>query len=149
MSQPEPPGGEVQRWTAKRKAALVLDLVRGKITPADAARQHRLTAAEIEQWKEDFLAQGTEALRSHPISAGAPISPSSSAVRMGGARSSPSSIAAPVRCWATPPGYSGPTRITRNLQRGTEEDVEIYHLGQKVITHGSRLNSLGLSPYRR
>jgi hypothetical protein len=22
--------------------------------------------AEIEQWKEDFLAQGTEALRSHP-----------------------------------------------------------------------------------
>ena len=66
MSQPQPAEGEVQRWTAKRKAAVVLDLVRGKITPADAARQHGLTVAEIEQWKEDFLAQGPEALRSHP-----------------------------------------------------------------------------------
>ena len=61
MSLPEPPEGGIQRWTAKRKAAVVLDLVRGKIIPADAARQHGLTVAEIEQWKEDFLAQGTEA----------------------------------------------------------------------------------------
>lgn len=63
---PSLPEGDVQRWTAKRKAAVVLDLIRGKTTAADAARQHGLTVAEIEQWKEDFLAQGTEALRSHP-----------------------------------------------------------------------------------
>ena len=70
MSQPEPPEGEIQQWTAKRKALVVLDLVRGKLTPADAARQHGLTLAEIEQWKEDFLAQGKEAnppLNSNPI----------------------------------------------------------------------------------
>jgi transposase-like protein len=67
MSQPPPiPEGEIQRWTAKRKAAVVLDLIKGKITAADAARQHGLTVAELEQWKDDFLSQGTEALRSHP-----------------------------------------------------------------------------------
>lgn len=67
MSQPPSlPEGDVQRWTAKRKAAVVLDLIRGKTTPPDAARQHGLTVAEIERWKEDFLSQGTEALRSHP-----------------------------------------------------------------------------------
>lgn len=63
---PPPPEGEIQRWTAKRKAAIVLDLIRGKITTPDAARQHGLTVAELEQWKDDFLSQGTEALRSHP-----------------------------------------------------------------------------------
>jgi transposase-like protein len=67
MSQIPPiPEGDIQRWTAKRKVAVVLDLIRGKTTAADAARQHGLTVAEIEQWKEDFLSQGTEALRSHP-----------------------------------------------------------------------------------
>ena len=67
MSQTQPLSeGDVQRWTAKRKAAVVLDLIRGKTTTADAARQHGLIVAEIEQWKEDFLSQGTEALRSHP-----------------------------------------------------------------------------------
>jgi len=67
MNQPSiPPEGEILRWTAKRKAAVVLDLIRGKTTTADAARQHGLTVSELEQWKEDFLSQGTEALRSHP-----------------------------------------------------------------------------------
>lgn len=55
-----------QRWTAKRKAALVIDILQGKTTAAEAARQHALTLAEIEQWRDDFITQGTEALRSHP-----------------------------------------------------------------------------------
>jgi transposase-like protein len=55
-----------QRWTAKRKAALVIDILQGKTTAAEAARQHALTLAEVEQWKDDFITQGTEALRSHP-----------------------------------------------------------------------------------
>ena len=58
---------EVQRWTAKRKAAAVLDIVKGKTTPAQLARQHgTLTVAQIEQWVDDFLAGGEEHLRSHP-----------------------------------------------------------------------------------
>jgi transposase-like protein len=55
-----------QRWSAKRKAALVIDILQGKNTAAEAARQHALTLAEVEQWKDDFITQGTEALRSHP-----------------------------------------------------------------------------------
>ncbi len=68
-----PPASEIdadadgpQRWTAKRKAALVIDILQGKTTAAEAARQHALTLAEVEQWRDDFITQGTEALRSHP-----------------------------------------------------------------------------------
>ena len=35
-----PGGEEIQRWTAGRKAAVVLDIIKGKTTPADAARPH-------------------------------------------------------------------------------------------------------------
>lgn len=69
MSNPTTPAADTPdnlRWTAKRKAALVLDLIRGKTTAAEASRQHGLTVQEIESWREDFLAQGTEAMRSHP-----------------------------------------------------------------------------------
>ena len=66
LQTPPLPEGDTQRWTAKMKAAVELDLIRGKTTAADAARQHGLTVAELEQWKDDFLTQGTEALRSHP-----------------------------------------------------------------------------------
>ena len=39
-----------QRWTAKRRAALVIDILQGKTIAAEAARQHALTLAEVEQW---------------------------------------------------------------------------------------------------
>ena len=39
---------EVRRWTAKRRVTLVLEIVRGDTTPAEAARKHGLTVAEIE-----------------------------------------------------------------------------------------------------
>jgi transposase-like protein len=59
-------GSDVQRWTAKRKAAVVIDLIKGKTTAAEVARQHALTVGEVERWRDDFIAQGTEGLRSHP-----------------------------------------------------------------------------------
>jgi hypothetical protein len=40
---------EVQRWTAKRRAALVLSLLKGETTAADPARPHRLKVAEVEE----------------------------------------------------------------------------------------------------
>jgi hypothetical protein len=55
----------LQRWTAKRKAAIFIDMLQDKTTTAEAARQYALTLAEVEQWKDDFITQGTEALRSH------------------------------------------------------------------------------------
>ena len=60
------PTDDIKRWTARRKAAVVMDIIKGKTTAAELARSHDLTVAEIEQWMDDFVSQGTEALRSHP-----------------------------------------------------------------------------------
>ena len=57
---------DVKRWTARRKAAVVMDLLKGKSAPAEIARQHDLTVGEVEQWMDDFVSMGTEALRAHP-----------------------------------------------------------------------------------
>ena len=60
------PQDDVKRWTARRKAAAVVDILKGKTTAAELARTHGLTLAEVEQWMDDFMSMGTEALRSHP-----------------------------------------------------------------------------------
>lgn len=57
----------LKRWTAKRRVALVLEILRGETTAAEAARRHGLTVAEIEQWKERFLGGAENALRSRPL----------------------------------------------------------------------------------
>jgi transposase-like protein len=57
---------DIKRWTARRKAAVVMDIIKGKTTAAELARTHDLTVAEVEQWTDDFISIGTEALRSHP-----------------------------------------------------------------------------------
>jgi transposase-like protein len=68
MAEEEPDGPESpKRWTAKRRAALVLTLVRGETSVAEAARQHGLTVAEVEEWKERFLASAEKGLRSKPL----------------------------------------------------------------------------------
>ena len=54
---------EVQRWTAKRRAALVISVLRGETTAAEAARRHGLKVAEVEEWRERFLLGAENALR--------------------------------------------------------------------------------------
>lgn len=43
----------VKRWTAKRKSALVVDIIKGKTTVAEASRSFDLTPSEIEAWVDD------------------------------------------------------------------------------------------------
>jgi transposase-like protein len=57
---------DVQRWTTKRKAALVLSIIKGETSIQEAARQHGLTVAEIEDWKERFFLGAENALRAKP-----------------------------------------------------------------------------------
>jgi len=45
-------GPTPQRWTVKRKAATVLEIIKGKTTAAEEARQHGLTVADVEGWIE-------------------------------------------------------------------------------------------------
>ena len=59
-------GQETQRWTAKRKGALVLSILKGETTVQEAARSHGLTMGEIEDWKDKFLLGAENALRSRP-----------------------------------------------------------------------------------
>jgi transposase-like protein len=57
---------EVQRWTAKRRAALVISLLKGETTAADAARRHGLKVAEVEEWRDRFLLAAENGLRARP-----------------------------------------------------------------------------------
>lgn len=57
---------EVQRWTVKRRTALVVSLLRGETTVQEAARKHALTVAEVQDWRDRFLLGAENALRSNP-----------------------------------------------------------------------------------
>lgn len=56
----------IQRWTAKRRAALVLSILKGETSAAEAARKHGLTVAQVEEWRERFLLSVENVLRSRP-----------------------------------------------------------------------------------
>ncbi len=43
----------IKRWTAKRKAALVIEIIQGRTTVSEASRSFDLTLSEIEGWVED------------------------------------------------------------------------------------------------
>ena len=57
---------QLKRWTAKRRVALVLEILRGDTSVTEAARKHALTVADIEEWRERFLSGAENALRSRP-----------------------------------------------------------------------------------
>jgi transposase-like protein len=65
MTTPEIPE-QVQRWTAKRRVALVVRLLKGETSAQEAARQHGLKVAEVEDWRDKFLLGAENALRSRP-----------------------------------------------------------------------------------
>ena len=44
---------EIKRWIAKRKTALVLEIIQGKTSVAEASRSYDLAPSEIESWVED------------------------------------------------------------------------------------------------
>jgi transposase-like protein len=56
----------LKRWTARRRVVLVLEILRGDTSVAEAARKHGLTVAELEEWRERFLSGAENALRSRP-----------------------------------------------------------------------------------
>ena len=60
-----PEGGREVRWSARRKEAVVLRLLRGEGLDA-LAREYRVAAGTISSWREEFLAAGREGLKSRP-----------------------------------------------------------------------------------
>jgi transposase-like protein len=58
---------KIKRWTAKRKTALVIEIIQGKTTVAEASRSFDLSPSEIEGWIEDAK-RGTEnSRRTNPL----------------------------------------------------------------------------------
>jgi transposase-like protein len=41
---------QIKRWTARRKSALVLEIIQGKTAVSDSSRQFDLSPSEIESW---------------------------------------------------------------------------------------------------
>ena len=54
---------DFQRWTAKRKVELLLQLIRGEAKLVDACREHDLKQSEVESWMETFLKAGERGLK--------------------------------------------------------------------------------------
>lgn len=61
-SQPAPPPApeseKFERWTAQRKAAIVLDVLKGKISVPEAARKYGFTQGEFREWTEGYHRAG-------------------------------------------------------------------------------------------
>lgn len=57
---------DIKRWTARRKSALILEIIRGKTTVAEAARRFDLSPSEIEAWIDQGKAGMENALRAKP-----------------------------------------------------------------------------------
>lgn len=57
----------IKRWTAKRKTALVVEIIQGKTTVAEATRSFDLTPSEIEGWVEDAKRGMENSLRANPL----------------------------------------------------------------------------------
>lgn len=58
---------DIKRWTAKRKSALVLDIIQGKMTVAEASRAYDLSPSEVENWVDDGKRGMENALRANPL----------------------------------------------------------------------------------
>jgi hypothetical protein len=54
------------RWSAKRKASVVLELLRGTDLES-TSRKYGVTAATLTEWRDAFLAAGAEALKVRPV----------------------------------------------------------------------------------
>ncbi len=54
-----------QRWTAKRKAEIILQLIKGEVKLVDVCRQNDLKQSEVESWIETFLKGGEKNLKTN------------------------------------------------------------------------------------
>ncbi|WP_234252820.1 DUF1153 domain-containing protein [Billgrantia aerodenitrificans] len=77
----------LKRWTAKRTAAVVLEIFKAKTTAAEAARQYDLTVSEFEGGIEEAQRSMESGFRARPKAS---------------ARSMSQSLGKPRRSWARP-----------------------------------------------
>ncbi|XDA99924.1 transposase [Sulfitobacter sp. LCG007] len=57
----------IKRWTAKRKSALVVEIIQGKTSVSEASRAHDLAPSEIGGWVDDAKKGMENALLTNPL----------------------------------------------------------------------------------
>jgi transposase-like protein len=62
-SPPAPEPEKFERWTAQRKAAIILDVIKGKISVPEAARKYGFTQSEFREWADEYHRAGVDALK--------------------------------------------------------------------------------------
>ena len=63
QSVPAPEPERFERWTAQRKVAIILEVLKGRISVPEAARQYGFTQGEYRTWADEFMRGGIEALK--------------------------------------------------------------------------------------
>ena len=58
---------DIKRWTAKRKAALVMEIIQAKASISEASRAFDVAPAEIEEWVDEAKRGIENALRAKPL----------------------------------------------------------------------------------
>ena len=57
---------EGQGCAAKKKTAVVLELLKGNTTAAEIAKNHHLTVPQVQDWVQRFIAGGERQLHAEP-----------------------------------------------------------------------------------
>ena len=58
-------GVRMERWTAKKKAEIVLDIIKGDLIILDFCRENDLKQSEVETWMDTFIKEGTSGLKAN------------------------------------------------------------------------------------
>jgi|SRR5579875_308309 len=61
--QAEPDEPKIERWTAQRKAAIILDVLKGKISVPEVCRKYGFPQGEFREWAEDYHRAGVDTLK--------------------------------------------------------------------------------------
>ncbi len=64
--------GRLAKHSVDFKARIVLGVLRGEMSMAEAARRHRVSETSIGKWKDEFIRAGREALSPRPPDRQAP-----------------------------------------------------------------------------
>ena len=63
--KPIPESETIERWTAQRKAAIILEVLKGQISVPEAARKYGFTQGEYRKWADEYHQAGVEALKTN------------------------------------------------------------------------------------
>ena len=63
--KPIPETEPIERWTAQRKAAIILEVLKGQISVPEAARKYGFTQGEYRKWADEYHQAGVEALKTN------------------------------------------------------------------------------------